>query len=168
LRGGRILVDHFRCPPDRLDLPVLSNPSGKPGYFRLGSTICYGQCSSAVPVARVKDPLPDVSPAALNGYRITGLPFDPAHVIDNLRFEQYRDCCPGIKRLLPKYAMLQRMYSVARPMLPAAAQRCLQRLFFRGWENIPFPQWPVDVTVENIRTDVLTLAMKVLDVQRGH
>jgi hypothetical protein len=165
-RGGHVLVDHFRCPPDMVGVPVISNASGKEGYFRLGSSICYGQCSSAVPVPRIEDPLPDVRSPGINGSRIAALPFDPAQVIDNLRFERYNNCCPGVKRILPKYRILQGMYSAARPLLPASARRGLQRLFFRGWEKIPFPRWPVDSTVENIRAEVLAIAMKAFGVER--
>lgn len=108
--AGQVLVDHFRCPPDMVGLPAIGNPSGEQGYFRLGSSICYGQCSSTAPVPRIEDPLPDVRPPGIKGSRIVGLPFDPVQVIDNLRFERYVNFCPGIKRLLPNYRMLQGMY----------------------------------------------------------
>ncbi len=49
---------------------------------------------------------------------------------------------------------------MARPLMPVAVRKHLQRLYFRGWEKVPFPKWPVDRTVENIFEQLLLLSMK--------
>jgi hypothetical protein len=56
--------------------------------------------------------------------------------------------------------VLRKLYYSVRPFLPASLRIPLQRLYFRGWEKIPFPAWPLDLTVERLLETVLLQCMK--------
>jgi hypothetical protein len=51
-------------------------------------------------------------------------------------------------------------------MLGVSARAPLQKLFFRGWEKIPFPKWPVDLTVDRVFEQLTLLLMRSLKVVR--
>lgn len=51
-------------------------------------------------------------------------------------------------------------YYLARPLMPVGVRRHLQRMHLRGWEQIEFPQWPVDRTVEVIFENLLVASLK--------
>ncbi len=53
-----------------------------------------------------------------------------------------------------------------RPGLPVAVRKYFQKLYFRGWDRIPFPHWPVDRAVENIFEQLLVLSMKARKVKK--
>jgi hypothetical protein len=50
--------------------------------------------------------------------------------------------------------------------MPVAVRKHLQRRYFRGWDKILFPNWPVDFTVETIFEQLLILSMKSRSVKR--
>jgi hypothetical protein len=50
--------------------------------------------------------------------------------------------------------------------MPVAVRKHLQRRYFRGWDKICFPSWPVDFTVESIFEQLLILSMKSRNVKR--
>jgi hypothetical protein len=58
------------------------------------------------------------------------------------------------------------MYYMVRPILGVAVRKHLQQRYFRGWQKIPFPRWPVDHTVENIFERLLALAMRSRNIER--
>src|SRR5882672_1614826 len=77
-------------------------------------------------------------PDQFGGFMVT-----PTDVVQNLRYERY---------LTPRSnnAWLQQAYYVARPLLPVSVRKHLQKLWLRNWQEIEFPAWPVDATVEQI------------------
>lgn len=79
-------------------------------------------------------------------------------LIDCLTHERYmassQGTPPGPNRLLRK------LYYSVRSILPASARSLLQRMYFRGWNKIAFPAWPVDLTVERLLESGLLLSMK--------
>ena len=58
------------------------------------------------------------------------------------------------------------MYYAVRPALGVSVRRHFQKLYFRGWDRIPFPRWPVDTTVEDIFEQLLALSIKAKGGQR--
>jgi hypothetical protein len=93
------------------------------------------------------------------------LPFDPVQIIDNLRSERYHHALPTVKRL-PLSGALRSVYYGVRPALGVSVRRHLQKLYFRGWDKIAFPKWPVDTTVEDIFEQLLLLSMKAKGATR--
>ncbi len=85
------------------------------------------------------------------------LPFDLDEIVSNLRYERYlnRD-----QRLTRYSRMARRMYYSARPFLPRPLRKLAQRAYVRGWQNIGFPQWPVDTTVDRLLKKVMELCVR--------
>ena len=93
------------------------------------------------------------------------LPFDPVEVIDNLRYERYLSNTAQDRRAISANSLVRNLYYLARPFMPVAVRKHLQRRYFRGWDQIPFPSWPVDFTVENVLEQLLILSMKSRNIE---
>jgi hypothetical protein len=162
----QLLVDRYRCPKDVADFQFARDLSSNSGYFRLGpDAICYGQCSSGAPAMCVTDALHDARPHVVIDGSSVYLPFDPLQVVDNLRCERYHPTWKGIKTL-PSLGALRRLYKFARPALGTSAREQLQRLYFRRWDKIPFPRWPVESTIEDVFEQLLVFSMASRRVDR--
>jgi hypothetical protein len=151
-------LDYFRCPESfaefAIDGPVHTRPSE--GYFRFGSDlVCYGP-ACAETAAEVTDSLPDL----LTGVRMEGgecfLPFDPSQVAESMRRELYVSRAP--KPLAKR--VIRRLYYLVRPMLPVTLRRPLQAHWLRGWHLRPFPQWPVDTSVDRMFVRLMHLKLE--------
>jgi hypothetical protein len=163
----RLLVDHFRCPDELVDLSVAGDLSAESGYFRFGSgAICYGQCSSGTPAPNVSDTLHDAHPFVSTNGTSAQLPFDPVQVVDNLRHEHYRENQAQSRKGVDANSFIRSLYYLIRPLMPIVARKHLQRRYFREWDKIPFPNWPVDFTVESILEQILILSMKFQGVSK--
>jgi hypothetical protein len=166
-RAGRLLTDHFRCPEELIDFSVNADQSPDVGYFRFGTdAICYGRCSSGPVVASVTDSLYDaLDDVAVDGPSIQ-LPFDPTQVVTNLRHERYHHGHKSGQSSSTSKHLARKLYYLVRPLLSVPLRKHLQRIYLGGWEKIPFPQWPVDTTVENIQERLLVLSMRAKNVTR--
>jgi hypothetical protein len=162
-----LLTERFRCPEFIAPLTTATDLFSRSGYFRFGrDAICYGQCSSGVPAKFVTDDLYDASEKVRTNASAVELPFDPFQIVDNLRFERYAaNSREGHDKLLTKNAV-RNLYYLVRPFMPVAIRKQFQRVYFRGWENVPFPSWPVDRTVDNIFEQLLACAMRARNVER--
>lgn len=157
--ANRLLADYYRCPVNRVGFLAVSPSTQRPGYFRLGpDTICYGRLSSGdaarSPVGNLHDALEHVG---VEGQRIN-LPFDAGEAADNLRRERYTAHFRQEGRVLNE--VLRRVYYVIRPLLGVSARRHLQKMRLRGWDEISFPAWPVDSSVERIHQKLLALSLR--------
>ena len=162
---AQLITDRFRIPAGICNFVVDPKLSGQTGYFRFGSAICYGQCSTGAPASRAEDSLPDtLADVHVNGSAVH-LPFDPAKIIDNLRCERYNGW-DGINNYAAKSGFLRDVYYLVRPLMGVAVRKHFQKYYFRGWDQIRFPQWPVDVTVEAIFEQLLTISMKWQGIDR--
>ncbi len=166
-KASRMMIDHFGCPDEFVDLAVRGSLSAASGYFRCGSdTICFGQLSSKTPARTVTEPLHD----ALRNVTMSGsevqLPFDPAQVVDNLRHERYLADHGLGKSTGWAGTLIRQLYYLARPFMTVALRKHLQRFYLHDWKKIPFPHWPVDCSVENTLEHLLVLSMKAQSVTR--
>jgi hypothetical protein len=57
-------------------------------------------------------------------------------------------------------AAIKHLYYLLRPGLPVPVRKHIQRLRLSGWDQIPFPRWPVDVTVEVLMERTLRLLLE--------
>lgn len=160
----RPVTEHFRCPHHALSATVVSPLSSASGFFRINAeTIGFGQCASGMPARSVADHLH----LASEHVRIDGvvkLPWNPVQIVDNLRLERYVGSCSEDKPRLETNSLFRSIYYLFRPLMPVMTRKYLQRLYFRGWEKVAFPNWPVDCTVENLLEYLLVLAMKAQGV----
>ena len=92
--------------------------------------------------------------------------FQADEIISNLRHERYAKNGDGIRARLADSRMVRRLYYRLRPFLPFPLRRQLQRARLSDWKTIPFPQWPVDRTVEQLLERLLMLSMEVQGIRR--
>jgi hypothetical protein len=158
----RVLRDFYGMSPATLDLRESLDRQGSPGFFRYGpELVCYGESSSGTS--------PDIRLAgrydALNAIRVsdsyTYLPFEFSSVIENLRTERYTQHLSSGRTGITKNPVVRKAYYLGREFLPVAIRRHLQKAYFKDWQRIPFPNWPVDFTVDSLHEEFLKLAMNV-------
>ncbi len=155
------LQDYFRC----LDLPPfgLSGSLGKnSGFFQFGpGVICFGQTTGETrPI--VNGWLFDAAKEVRTSGNGTLLPFDMKQVVNNLRYEAYAN---SGQRMLEKQ-WIKDFYYRMRPFMPVPIRKHLQTAYLKGWEQIKFPNWPVDRSVDLLHERLLVLAMKDAQVDR--
>ena len=155
-----VLLDHYRCPDSFADFALTGKLSEDAGYFRFGQdTICYGQSASGFRASRADAVLYDVlSDITTHGSTVL-LPFNPTDVIDNLRLERYASHfgCSALNRCKQS---LRSAYYFLRPLMHVNVRKHIQRAHLNGWQNLVFPRWPVDTTVEDISEQLLLRSMK--------
>lgn len=157
------LVEYYRCPEEYSSFGLLGNSTGQPGFFRFGhDTICYGRYFGRQPASRADAQQFDATQDTEIKNGTVYLPFDPSEVVDNLRLETY---APDWRSHFPNSA-LTLLYYFLRPCLPVGIRRHIQEFHFRGWNELPFPRWPVDCSVDNLLSQLLALLLKTSGVDR--
>ena len=162
-----VLTDYYRLPEDWITPAASEIAPGDTGFFRFGSKIiCYGSSASGVAPdsgrAKSFDALKDVR---RNGSEIH-LPFSISQVIDNLRKEHYVTQFGSQNKSLGNRQVVRNAYYYLRHFLPVPVRRHLQRSYFRGWRELPFPGWPVDFTADKLHQEYLRLCMMAKKVQK--
>lgn len=153
--------DYYRCPEGFGGFTLRGNLSESRGYFCLGpDVICYGRCSGGAPDPDVTDELHDALRDVVADENTLRLPFDPSEIIENLRYERYASPGEGPGATVCGNSLLRQAYYFVRPLLPVAVRKHLQRVQLRDWEEIRFPAWPVDVTVELILEKLLVCLLQ--------
>jgi hypothetical protein len=87
---------------------------------------------------------------------VTRLPFDLPEVLENLRCERY----VADRRGGGLKSLMARLYYFLRPVLSFRMRRYIKRLHLKGWEEEPFPRWPIDCSVDNLLQRLLLLAVR--------
>jgi hypothetical protein len=155
------LHDYFRISVPSTKLWETGSPQASPGFFHFGPDIvCYGNSSAGT--------APDFASAArfeaLQLTRPNGagtyVPFDFSSVIENLRTERYLQHLRGSKKGLSRHPYVRKAYYGVRELLPVSVRRHLQKSYFKDWQKIPFPHWPVDFTADALHCEFLKLIMK--------
>jgi hypothetical protein len=166
-KAGQVLRNRFRCSPEVDDFLVPGDLSGNNGYFRFGpGVICYGRCSSGQPGKSLADPMPDASEHVRANGSSVHLPFDPAQVVENLCYERYAGDLARAPKSVVGQGTVRSLYYSIRPLLPVSIRKHIQKIYFRDWNSLPFPKWPVDRTVESLSEQLLILSMKQQKIQR--
>jgi hypothetical protein len=159
--NSRVLRDFFGVSLATLDIREQETAKAPEGFFCYGpDTICYGQSSTGTS--------PDVGLAgrynASNAVRVTNsatfLPFDFSAVIDNLRRERYVEHLYRGTEGLIRDPRLRRGYYAIRDRLTEGIRRRIQKAYFKHWQKIPFPNWPVDFTADSLHEEFLKIALK--------
>jgi hypothetical protein len=158
--GGTAFLDYYRCPAALARLTPAASPAKTSGYFRFGDAIGYGRCSGIRPVGHAADDLTDCLPCAAVGDEGVQLPFDLSEVVTNLRQERYRRNGYSFLERTTSSEASQRLYYLLRPLLGVGLRKHLQKVRLRGWENIAFPEWPVDFSVERLMENSMALLLQ--------
>lgn len=149
-----LLTDFYRSQDSGASVKVAAQLSPAPGFFSLeDGTVCFGHLSGCRPASTMSSVLPEIQRETLE--ECTALPFDPREVISNLRSEEY--VREGSNN---QHGMVRQLYYFLRPLMPVGVRKHVQRLSLRGWDQIPFPQWPLDRSVERIYEWLLALEME--------
>lgn len=155
------LLDYYKCPEELCEFELKGELSQEEGFFQFGPGVLgYGRCHEGKPVRHPTGSLFDASQAVRMEGGVVRLPFDLSEVVENLRRERYmgaRDTSPALRNL---QTFKHKIYYFFRPWMPVSIRKYLQRLNLHGWQSLPFPQWPVDHTVDTILEHVLILCMK--------
>ncbi len=140
---------------------MTDSASGDIGFFRFGAhNICYGRCRSGVAENVQASDQFDASKDVRRDGMTLQLPFDFTEVIENLRLEHYRHEMPPGKEMFATSKLVRSLYYLIRECLPVSVRRQLQKAYFRDWEKLPFPAWPVDFTVDRLHETVLRQLME--------
>jgi hypothetical protein len=89
------------------------------------------------------------------------LPFDPNEVIDNLRLERYPN-----GRFGGYESRLKSIYYRLRPLTNLPLRKSIQRFRAAKWQEMQFPHWPVDTTVESVCENLMLLSLQANPVDR--
>jgi hypothetical protein len=161
---NQAFLEYFRCPERYVRFSVKDGLSENSGFFQFGQGVVgYGRYSlhrpADSPRGSLREALEDVS--CVSGS--VCLPFDLQEVVENLRLERYTEnrqyCSSG-------NGLVARMYYAVRPFLPVVFRRHLQRAYLGDWSKIPFPNWPVDHTVDSIVRGSMQLLLRTQQLDR--
>jgi hypothetical protein len=160
-RIARTFADYFRSPIDLVRFGQDPQPAGADGFFAFGpEAICYGKHARALPTIPVDGPLADLAAhARVEGQRVV-FPFDFPAVVENLRRERYHARAIGRSQQFLAGALARSIYYFLRPILSVPVRKHLQKARLKGWEQIAFPRWPVDVSVDRLMQDAMRLAVQ--------
>lgn len=153
------IVSYYQCPAELVRWEAAEPVGNASGFFRFGSSaIAYGSCSATSVSKCAFSGLDDalLKTTVTNG--TVRLPFNLTDVIDNLRLERYVDAPDGMKSLTT--ILLKDAYYFFRPFTPSFVRCGFQRMYYRGWEKIAFPQWPVDFSVDRTFQSVMALLLR--------
>jgi|ERR1700722_10672969 len=170
---SRAFRGFYRCPDGMLEFALKGKLSAEEGYFRVGpNVIGYGRSSldlegengaEANPrsAKNLDSAMSDILGSETIGKARVELPFDPTEIIENLRLERYpHRVLQGWERVL------KRIYYGLRPVVSSGIRKKIQRFNARRSRNLPFPQWPVDTTVENICETILLRGLETRAVDQ--
>lgn len=135
---SRFLYDYYR-------LPTNSTSEGFAG-------VCPGDELFSRP-----DPRSDPGPES-------GSPRD--QTIDHLRREYYVKNHASHQRPIANHPSVQAAYYSVRRLLPLRIRRLIHRAYLSDWNALPFPHWPVDLTVDVLHEELLRLRMKTAGTRR--
>jgi hypothetical protein len=150
--------NHYRYPAGSVGVHV-SLGSAPRGFFRFGSSIGFGHCADGVTSDPADAKLPIVKTARPDDSGQLALPFDPNEVADNLRWERYYSSSSSQDSGILNAKWIRNAYYTVRKFLPVHVRKYLQRARLADWDRIPFPSWPVDVSVDLMFEEMMRLAL---------
>jgi hypothetical protein len=162
-----LLSDYYRLPDDATVRLNAEPRPGESGFFRFGPDVtCFGQSASGVSENADSVGLHDASKnTQLNPCEIR-LAFDPDQVVENLRRERYVKTVRTKDSRVVDLPIVRKSYYAIRELLPVAVRKHLQKVYLGGWRKLPFPNWPVDFTVDTIHEQLLRLWMEAKGIGR--
>jgi len=164
---NRALLDFYRCQEEQVALSLAGELCQQADYFHFGPDLtCYGRSSVRPPVTTDGSGRHDLSKHICQTGPRVALPFDLSEIIDNLHRERYTGSGYAGKRPILPNDTVRRIYYSVRPLLAVPVRRQVQKFFLRNWDELPFPTWPVDTTVESILERILQLCMKAQKLER--
>ena len=160
--SSKMLWDFYRMSPAPLGLKISQPAEEAAGFFRYGpNLVCYGQASIGTSDDISLAGRHDAQNAVRTSESEISLPFDFSLVVENLRKERYVKHLQKGRSGATRHPLVRKAYYAVRELLPVAVRRHFQKAYFKDWQKIPFPNWPVDFTADLLHEEFLKLAMKV-------
>jgi len=153
-------LDYYRCPADQSLIATQRELSAREGYFRFGDAVGFGRLAGGRPAEHATGPLTDVTEAVTMAGGRACLPFDLSAVATNLRQERYRQNGHNWLHESTAGGAARRLYYSLRPFMGVGLRKHLQKASFSGWDRIPFPRWPVDLSVDTLMESAMRLALR--------
>jgi hypothetical protein len=156
-----IYEEYFRMRADDLPFDTPGELDTEPGFFRFGNTrACYGRVEGVATAKSAGGPLADASALTRSVGASVRFPFDPTASVRAMRDEAYvqTNGRSPMDRIAGRAA--RQAYYLLRPLMPVRVRRHLQRRALADWRDIPFPDWPVDCTVESLLKDTLKYMLR--------
>lgn len=153
-------AEYFRC-PDPFAGAVQGPPSldGQEGYFSWRGAVCYGRCVGPVPAPYPAARMPVISEGWPGEKGLASLPFELTAVVTNLRQERYQQNSHHYLERITGGSVARKLYYGVRPALPVSVRKHLQKVRLAGWNRIPFPAWPVDLTVDRLMHQAVAVTL---------
>jgi hypothetical protein len=158
-------ADYYRCAPEFVRFDTSEALSTTRGFFTYRGHRCYGRVAGAEPRRDVTATLSEVSPETRAAGDHVVLPFDLADVVTNLREERYGRN-PELAAGVTAASMAEQLYYWLRPMMSVGFRRHLQQIRLRDWQQIPFPSWPVDTTVDDLMREAVGALLRTSGAER--
>src|SRR5262245_53445307 len=159
--SDRSFLDYFKCPERMAAISSQSDLCATDGFFRFDDAIGFGRCAGRQrPATHADDQLPEMLSDVIDHHGKASLPFDLTEVVTNLREERYRRNGYSFLQKTTASNVAHRVYYTLRPFMALPVRKQLQKLRLTGWERIPFPRWPVDVSVDQLMRNVMALLLK--------
>ena len=132
-------------------------------YFRFRDATCYGRWTGNGQQSREATLVDTSGQVEVSPGRVA-LPFDLEEIVINLRHERYPRQSVNTGTRFNRAA--SKAYYWLRPALGVGARKHLQRLGLRSWRRISFPEWPVDLGVDNLMRGAMELALGGVATER--
>jgi hypothetical protein len=166
--GSADATRQYYCYPEgTLKFDVACGSTHK-GFFRYQSATCFGACDSLHAVSALTNgntDLPNAADAVSVGPTSITLPFDPHEVASNLRLERYSTAHRSGSTGWMSSSFIQNAYYAARKFMPVQFRKHLQRMRLADWRSIPFPNWPVDCSVDLMFENILRTAVEARGIK---
>jgi hypothetical protein len=153
------VVSHYRCP--EIYAACTINPSVYSDIKNLSGIVSRSGQHTSEHITSLADGATRPGTATS-----TSLPISSSELVQHLRSERYLVNQSTNGWRATRDALQRRAYYVVRPLLGVSVRKHLQRRALRGWDQIPFPRWPVDRTVESLLEQFLVLSMQAHGVDR--
>jgi hypothetical protein len=152
------VAQYFRCPERYVNLSLGDRQLGTQEQGGDGA----GEPTDGSAISRLATGEDAFSEATLTDGKAT-LPFDLAHVVESLRYEQYAEASTQKSALR---TVINKVYYALRPFMPVGVRKHIQHLYLSRWKQRAFPHWPVDRTVDDLIKRSLLQSMKAAGVDR--
>lgn len=164
IRTRAVLCEHFRC-PEWLVSSLPPRLYGNNGYSLSADAPKCSESSWQYKDDGARENLGDDYHTVIIEGLGSMLPRHWSEAVEDLRLERYiKDARPSewsrSKRSLGDF------YYRARPLISLPIRKHIQRAFFKHWQQISFPSWPVDVTADHILEESLARSMKANGIER--
>jgi hypothetical protein len=161
----RAISDHYRIPENAVKFTRNPGSQAEPGFFKFDGIPCFGRCN--LPVAQTAaGQLLDCGPNAREVAGALSLDFDPDELAETFRRERYISAGRSSTLLNALHRGARAAYYGLRPILPVAVRKHIQRVRSFGWQDVVFPQWPLDVSLDMLFERLLLLAMESAGIDR--